>query len=146
MWLLKACLITHTHPATLASCLQFISLILRSLKLGSIIVFLFSCAESSLLCGLYSSCGGWGLLFSCRARAPHCTGFFCSGARAQGIRASVVAAHGLRSPGSWALEHRLTGYGTRAYSLLGKWDRPGLGIEPVSPALAGGLFATEPPG
>ena len=26
------------------------------------------------------------------------------------------------------------------------WDLPGPGIEPVSPALAGGLFTTEPPG
>ena len=26
------------------------------------------------------------------------------------------------------------------------WELPGLGIEPVSPALAGGFFTTEPPG
>ena len=26
------------------------------------------------------------------------------------------------------------------------WDLPGLGIEPMSPALAGGYFTTEPPG
>ena len=26
------------------------------------------------------------------------------------------------------------------------WDLPRLGIEPMSPALAGGLFTTEPPG
>ena len=26
------------------------------------------------------------------------------------------------------------------------WDLPGPGIEPVSPALAGGFFTTEPPG
>ena len=26
------------------------------------------------------------------------------------------------------------------------WDPPGLGIEPMSPALAGGFFTTEPPG
>ena len=26
------------------------------------------------------------------------------------------------------------------------WDLPGSGIEPVSPALAGGFFTTEPPG
>ena len=26
------------------------------------------------------------------------------------------------------------------------WDLPGLGIEPMSPALAGGFFTTEPPG
>jgi len=26
------------------------------------------------------------------------------------------------------------------------WDLPGQGIEPTSPALAGGFFSTEPPG
>ena len=26
------------------------------------------------------------------------------------------------------------------------WDLPGPGFEPVSPALAGGFFTTEPPG
>ena len=33
-----------------------------------------------------------------------------------------------------------------AYRLLGMWDPSGSGIEPVSPALAGGFFTTEPPG
>ena len=27
-----------------------------------------------------------------------------------------------------------------------QWDLPRLGIKPVSPALAGGFFTTEPPG
>ena len=30
--------------------------------------------------------------------------------------------------------------------LHGMWDLPGSGIEPMSPALAGGFFTTEPPG
>ena len=30
--------------------------------------------------------------------------------------------------------------------LQGVWDPPGSGMEPVSPALAGGFFTTEPPG
>ena len=30
--------------------------------------------------------------------------------------------------------------------LHGIWDLPGQGIEPMSPALAGGFFITEPPG
>ena len=29
--------------------------------------------------------------------------------------------------------------------LHGRWDLPGLGVKPVSPALAGGFFTTEPP-
>ena len=42
-------------------------------------------------------------------------------------------------------QHRLNSCGARAELLLGMWDLPGPGIEPVSPALAGGLFTTEPP-
>ena len=43
-------------------------------------------------------------------------------------------------------EHRLwtlrlsSGHGSRAQPLCGMWDLPRLGIEPGSPALAGGFF------
>ena len=47
--------------------------------------------------------------------------------------------------GSQALEHRLNNCGPRAQLLFSMWDLPGSGIEPVSPALAGRLFTTEPP-
>ena len=36
--------------------------------------------------------------------------------------------------------------GTRAQLLHGMWDLPGPGIEPMSPALAGGFLTTAPPG
>ena len=52
----------------------------------------------------------------------------------QGMRATVVAARRL---GSW---------GSRAKLLQGMWHLPGPGIKPVSPALTGGFFTTEPPG
>ena len=45
-------------------------------------LFILGCAGSSLLCGLFRSCGKWGLLSSCGARASDCAGFFCSGAQA----------------------------------------------------------------
>ena len=35
----------------------------------------------------------------------------------------------------WALEHRLSSRGARAWLLPGTWDLPGSGLEPVSPAL-----------
>ena len=38
----------------------------------------------------------------CGAWASHCSGFFRCGARALGARASVVAARGLSSRGTWA--------------------------------------------
>ena len=63
-------------------------------------LFIFGCAGSSLLYGLFSSCG---------AQAFHCGRFFCFGAQTRGAWASVVAAHGLSSWGFWALEHKLTG-------------------------------------
>ena len=52
----------------------------------------------------------------------------------QCMRATVFAARRL---GSW---------GSRAKLLQGMWNRPGPGIKPVSPALTGGFFTTEPPG
>ena len=45
-----------------------------------------------------------------------------------------------------AVERRLSSCGARAWLLCGMWDLPGPGLEPVSPALAGGFFTTAPPG
>ena len=45
-----------------------------------------------------------------------------------------------------ALEQRLTSCGTQGSLLRGLWDLPGLGIEPMSPALAGRFSTTGPPG
>ena len=66
--------------------------------------------------------------------------------RPQGTWASVTVARGLSSCGSWALEHRLNSCGTQAWLLRGRWDLPGWQMEPVSSALSGGFFTTEPPG
>ena len=60
--------------------------------------------------------------------------------------APAAAAHGLRDRGSRALAPRLGGCAAWAWSLCGIWGLLGSGIEPVSPALAGGFFTTEPPG
>ena len=79
---------------------------------------------------------------SCGVRASHCGGLSCCGARALGVRASVVLARKLSSHGSRALECRLSSCGARAQLLRGMWDPPGPGIEPMSPALAGGFLTT----
>ena len=50
--------------------------------------------------------------------------------------ASLVAEHGLQA-------HELRSCGAWAWPLLGMWPLPGAGIEPVSPALAGGLLTTH---
>ena len=58
------------------------------------ILFIFYCAGSSLLCGLFSHCGEWGLLSSCGVWGSHCGGFSCR-AQSLGHTGSVVVGPGL---------------------------------------------------
>ena len=74
----------------------------------------------------FSSCGKWAPLFIA-VRGPLT------------IMASLVAEHRLQMC-------RLSSCGSRAQPLRGMWDPPRPGLEPVSPALAGGLSTTAPPG
>ena len=55
------------------------------------------------------------------------------------VVASIVAEHRLQT-------RRLSSCGSRAPLLRGMWDPPRPGLEPVSPALAGRLSTTVPPG
>ena len=88
---------------------------------------------------LFSSCSNSGLLSSCGAQASHCGDFSC-------CRAQALGHVGFSICGSQALKHRLNSRGAQAQLLLGMWDLPRPGMEPVSAALAGGFFTTEPPG
>ena len=74
----------------------------------------------------FSSCGKWGPLFIA-VRGPLI------------IAASLVVEHRLQT-------RRLSSCGSRAQLLRGMWDLPRPGLEPVSPALAGRLPTTAPPG
>ena len=67
-----------------------------------------------------------GLLSSCGAQASHRSGF-------SGSQASAVVTPWLQSTGSVIVVHSI-------------WDLPGSEIEPVSLALTGRFFTTEPPG
>ena len=87
-----------------------------------------------------------GATLRCGAWASHCSGFSCCGARALGARASVVVARRLSSSGSRTTERRLRSCGAQALLLRGMWGLPGPGLEPMSPALAGGFLTTAPPG
>ena len=109
-------------------------------------VFIFGCVVSSLLCAGFLQLRRVGATLRCGARASHCGGFSCCRAQAPGARASVVVACGLSSCGLRALEHRLSSCGARAQLLRSMWDLPGPGLEPVSPALAGGFLTTVSPG
>ena len=55
------------------------------------------------------------------------------------VAASLVAEHRFQT-------RRLSSCGSRAQLLSGVWDLPRPGLEPVSPALAGRLSTTAPPG
>ena len=69
----------------------------------------------------FSSCDEWGPLFIA-VRGP-----------------LAVAEHKLQT-------RRLSSYGSRAQLLCSMWDLPRPGLELVSPALAGRLSTTVPPG
>ena len=81
------------------------------------------------VCGLSLSYGQQGLPPSCSVQLSHRGGFSC-GSQAPG----TVLARGLHS------------CDTQAQLPLGMWDLPRPWTKRVSPALAGGLFITEPPG
>ena len=96
-------------------------------------LFIFGHAGSLLLCKLSSSCGEWGLLASCGARAS--------------IAVASLAAHGLRGTQTWVVAARgLSSCGVQTQLLRGMRGLPGSGIKPVSPALAGGFLINEPSG
>ena len=58
-----------------------------------------------------------------------------------------IAVHGpLTIAASLVAEHRLSNCGSRAQPLHSMWDLPRPGLEPLSPALAGRLSTTAPPG
>ena len=91
-----------------------------------IYLFIFSCVGSSFHARAFSSCGKQGPLFIA-VRGPLT------------IAAPPVAGHRLQT-------RRLSSCVSRAQLLRGMWDPPRPGLEPVSPALAGRLSTTAPPG
>ena len=72
---------------------------------------------------------------SCGKRGP----LFIAVRRPLTIVVSLVAEHRLQT-------RRLSNRGSQAQPLHGMWDPPRPRLEPVSPALAGRLSTTAPPG
>ena len=101
-------------------------------------IFIFGCIGSSLLRASFLQLLGAGATLHCGVQASHCSGFSCCGARALGTRAQQLWLAGSRMKAQqlWCT----------AQLLHGMWDLPGPGLEPVSPALAGGFLTTAPPG
>ena len=65
----------------------------------------FGCAGSSLLHGLFSSCGEWELLSSCITQVSHCGGRSYCGEQALGHVGSAVAVPRLQSTSSVVVAH-----------------------------------------
>ena len=100
-----------------------------------LLFYLFGCAGSLLLRGLFSSCGEQELLSSYSAWLLMVVASLAKH-RLQGVQASVVAAPGLQNTGSVDM----------AQFFCSMWYLPTPGIEPISVVLAGRFFTTEPPG
>ena len=103
-------------------------------------LFIYGCAGSLLLLGLWLVSEGRGSPLAVVRGLLVAVASLVEGPRL------CLGCTGVIACGSPALELRISSCGARAYLLHGMWDLPGSGIEPVSPALAGGFFATEPPG
>ena len=105
-----------------STCLWFFFFFLINL-----FIYLFMAVLGLRFCvRAFSSCGKRGPLFI-TVRGPLT------------VAASLVAEHRLQT-------RRLSSCGSRAQLLRGMWDPPRPGLEPVSPALAGRLSTTAPPG
>ena len=110
-------------------------------------LFIFGCFGSLLLCaGFLQLRSEQGLLLVAVCGLLIVVAALCCGARALGMWAAVVVTRGLSSCSSRTPERRLGSCGAQAQLLCGMWDLPGPGLEPVSPALAGGFLTTVPPG
>ena len=110
-------------------------------------VYLFNWAGLGLCCcaRAFSSCGKLGPLSSCCVQSSCYIGLSCCGTQALGCA-------GFSTCGMWAQQLRLLGsraqaqqLGTWAQLLHGMWDPPGLGVKPMSPELASGLFTDSLP-
>ena len=82
----------------------------------SLLIYLFL-AALGLCCSAwaFSSCGKWGILFSCESWASHCGGFSC-------CRAWALGCAGFSSCGFQALESRLSSYGKGAQLSCSMWE------------------------
>ena len=118
----------------LISIYLFIYFFLIYLFIYFIFLFIFGCVGSSVRARAFSSCGKRGPLFIA-VRGP----LFIAVRGPLSIAAPPAAGHRLQT-------RRLSNRGSRAQPLRGMWDLPRPGLEPASPALAGRLSTTAPPG
>ena len=109
-------------------------------------IYLFFGCIGSFLLRVGFSCGEWGLLFIVVCGLLIVVASLVAEHRLQacGLQqlwhvGSVVVARRLQSAGSVVVAH-----GAQLFCSM--WDLPRPGLEPASPALAGGFLTTAPPG
>ena len=103
--------------------------------LKNLSIYCFGCAWSPIAAWAFSVAENeWGRLSSCSACPSHCGGSSVEHSL-QGAAAAIAVDPELQGTGSVVVTQLLPS----------TWEPPGLGVEPVSPALAGEFFTTEPP-
>ena len=125
---------TQHNPYQNPSWVFFFFFFFKGFSYLFIYLFIFGCAGSSVRARAFSSCGKRGPPFIAVRGPP-----FIAVRGPLSIAAPPVAGHRLQT-------RRLSNRGSRAQPLRGTWDPPRPGLEPVSPALAGRLSTTAPPG
>ena len=111
----------------------FYILLLTYLWLCWVFVAVLSCSKQEVL----SSYSAW---------TSHCSGFSCCGAQTLGHVGVSSCSTRARQLWLWNSRAQASSCGSWAQLLCGTWDPSGPGIEPMSPALAGEFFSTEPLG
>ena len=102
-------------------------------------LFIFGCVGSSFLCEGFLQLRWAGATLHRGGHSSSRRPLFIAARGPLTIAASLVAEHRLQT-------RRLSNCGSRAQLLRSMWDLPRPGLEPMSPALAGGFSTTAPPG
>ena len=135
------------YPESLSGFAFFFFLNKRHVFKFIYLFYLFLAALGLRCCArAFSSCGEQELLFVAVHGLLIAVASLVAEHGLLGTQVSVVVAHGLTSCGLRALECRLSSCGTWALLLRDMWDLPRPGLEPMSPALAGGFLTTVPTG
>ena len=122
------------HPIGTVQFQMFASFFFNFIATLFIHFSIFGCVGSSVRARAFSSHGKRGPLFIA-VQGP----LFIAVRGPLTIAAPPAAGHRLQT-------RRLSSCGSRAQPLRGMWDPPRPGLEPVSPAPAGRLSTTAPPG
>ena len=109
------------------------------LFLSAYILFMYVCMYV-WLCWVFVSVRGLSLVVARGGHSPSwCGGHSSSRCAGLSLSRPLLAQHRLQT-------RRLSNCGSWAELLRGMWDPPRPGLEPASPALAGRLSTTAPPG